>query len=308
MGGQGVNMIPGSLTCLIDLPEFFRATDILAFHKRDTQEIAEQVTEKILRKGMVWAGHPACLTIRFYDRQAEVELAIDGGVAVGDTQVLTATVRRMLGLSQDIEGFERVYRTHPQLRRLIVRQPGLRVPVAATPFEALTWAVTGQQISVSAAVSLRRKLISAANVRHSCGLLCHPAAGRLAELGEDTVRQAGFSTTKARTLLALSQLVTENKLPLDEWTKTVPVEEIRERLLAVPGIGPWTVNYTLLRGFGWLDGSLHGDAAVRRGLQALLGVSEKISEEQAQEWLAGFSPWRALIAAHLWAAQSSVAY
>jgi DNA-3-methyladenine glycosylase II len=73
----------------------------------------------------------------------------------------------------------------------------------------------------------------------------------------------------------------------------------------VSGIGPWTVYYALLRGFGWLDGSLHGDAGVRRGLQVLLNSSEKVSEEHARVWLAEFSPWRALVIAHLWAVPSS---
>lgn len=100
----------------------------------------------------------------------------------------------------------------------------------------------------------------------------------------------------------------EGRLPLDDWMRTLPVEEIRTQLEALHGIGPWTVNYALLRGFGWLDGSLHGDAAVRRGLQALLGQPEQVSEAQARAWLAEFSPWRALVGAHLWAMQASGVY
>jgi DNA-3-methyladenine glycosylase II len=100
-------------------------------------------------------------------------------------------------------------------------------------------------------------------------------------------------------------MVQDNQLPLDTWTTdNLPIDEIRERLLSIHGIGPWTVDYALLRGFGWLDGSLHGDAAVRRGLQTVLGNAEKISEVQARQWLAEFSPWRALVAAHLWALNS----
>jgi DNA-3-methyladenine glycosylase II len=83
------------------------------------------------------------------------------------------------------------------------------------------------------------------------------------------------------------------------------VDEIRARLLALKGIGPWTVDYALLRGFGWLDGSLHGDAAVRRGLQLLLGIEEKVSAKWVEDWLAGFSPWRALVGAHLWALKAA---
>jgi DNA-3-methyladenine glycosylase II len=60
----------------------------------------------------------------------------------------------------------------------------------------------------------------------------------------------------------------------------------------------------LLRGYGWLDGSLHGDAAVRRVIKTLMAV-EQVSEKEAQQWLQAFSPWRALLAAHLWAWQST---
>jgi len=81
---------------------------------------------------------------------------------------------------------------------------------------------------------------------------------------------------------------------------TLPVDDMRAQLLRLHGIGPWTVDYTLLRGFGWLDGSLHGDAAVRRKLQRLLGSTAALTQDFTRSWLAQFSPWRALVAAHLW--------
>jgi DNA-3-methyladenine glycosylase II len=301
-------MVPQySLT--LRLPPAFRSKDILAFHRRDPHAVAERVGEFLLEKGMIWHGAPACLSVRFAPGQVQAHLAVDGIAQDGNQQNFEAMVWRMLGLAQDIEAFEACYGDHPQLGGLIARQPGLRVPVAATPFEALTWAITGQQISVSAAVSLRRKLILAANFRHAGGLLCYPGAQQILALPEETLRQAGFSATKARTLLTVSQLVTEGALPLDAWAQAFPgAEIIREQLAAVRGIGPWTVNYALLRGFGWLDGSLHGDAAVRRGLQTLLCTPDKVSENEAETWLAQFSPWRALIGAHIWATQSSVAY
>jgi len=293
----------------LTLPSTFRISDILAFHRRDPQEVAERVGESYLEKGMLWRDAPACLSIRFEPGLVQAKLFVDGPRRDDDQWIFEAMVRRMLGLAQDIEAFETRYSDHPQLGSLILRQSGLRVPVAATPFEALTWAITGQQISVSAAVALRRKLILAANIRHSGGLSCYPEARQLLRLSEDCLRQAGFSSTKARTLLTISQLVADGALPLDAWAQAFPsVEVVREQLEAVRGIGPWTVNYALLRGFGWLDGSLHGDAAVRRGLQALLCAPEKISEEVAKVWLADFSPWRALIGAHIWAAQSAIAY
>lgn len=294
--GEGV-------TCRIALPKNFRAGDVLAFHRRDRQALAEQVEGRAIRKGIAWNGQPACLTVSFGDGDARVELAVDGDPGAAADVALRRLVRLMLGLTQNVEAFEDAWREHPEIGPLIAERPGLRVSLSATPFEALTWAITGQQISVRAAISVRRRLIGMAGLRHSSGIACYPDAARLLEIGEADLRTAGLSGTKAATLVRLSNLVVAGELPLDEWAVTLPVDEIRERLRQVRGIGPWTINYALLRGFGWLDGSLHGDVAVRRSLQTILGATERVGEADAQRWLAQFSPWRALVAAHLWAMQ-----
>jgi DNA-3-methyladenine glycosylase II len=63
----------------------------------------------------------------------------------------------------------------------------------------------------------------------------------------------------------------------------------------------------LLRGYGHLDGPLHGDVAVRRAL-ALLLKTDAMDAAQTELWLRDFAPWRALVAAHLWASLSSTAF
>lgn len=288
------------VSCSLPLPDDFRAADMLKFHHRDILAVAEAVDVNTLRKGILWNGSTACLTICFDTSCAQVELAIDGIPAVADTEALRKLAQRMLGLDQPIEEFEWRYRDHPQLGILIAGQSGLRVPVTASIFEALSWAIICQQISVSAAVTIRRRLIQLAALRHSSGLYCFPDALHLVDFSQSDLRQAGFSQNKAQCLLTLSRMIVAGELALEYTGAELPVDRIREQLLKIRGIGPWTVNYALLRGFGWLDGSLHGDLAVRRGLQKLLGISEPISEQQAQQWLAPFSPWRALIAVHLW--------
>jgi DNA-3-methyladenine glycosylase II len=297
-------MAAATQTCTLELPAGFRVADILKFRQRDVEAFSERVDAESLHKGLVWNGHAACLSVHFQPGQAQVKISLDGASTITDADSLACHVRRMLGLTQPVDEFEKAHARHPQLGALIARQAGLRVPLAASPFEALTWAIIGQQISVSAAVSIRRKMIKAAGLVHSGGLACYPDASRLAALSEVDLRAAGFSASKAQTLISVSAKVLAGELPLDEWLDNPPVDLLRERLLGIRGIGPWTVNYTLLRGFGWLDGSLHGDVAVRRALQRLPGNPEKMGEAEARAWLEPLSPWRALVAAHLWASLS----
>lgn len=299
---------PSPLRTTIPLPAGFRAHDVLAFHRRDSEQLAEQVTGQRVRKGLFWDGVPACLTLDFETDQVAVELAVDGHRPESSPARLEQMTRRMLGLTQPVEAFEAAMLDHPQLGPVVARNRGLRVPQTATPFEALTWAVTGQQISVSAAVSVRRRFIQAAGAAHSSGLWCVPDARRVAQTEAAELQAAGLSRTKAATLKIVSEQVVAGDLSLEDPLPEMSAEAIGAQLNRVKGIGPWTVSYALMRGFGWMDGSLHGDVAVRRNLQALLETPEKPTEAETKAWLEPFSPWRALVAAHLWGLQSTAGY
>lgn len=286
--------------CTLPLPANYRTLDILSFHSRDSLAVAEITNANCFHKGIVWHDSPARLTIRFLPLCTEIELSIDQLSASFEVDELSALAARMLGLNQLIHIFEKSFGQHPQLGALINRQSGLRVAVTASAFEALSWGIIGQQISVAAAISIRRKLIQLVGLRHSSGLYCYPDAGHLMDLSISDLRQAGFSQSKAQALLSVSQMTVSGELELSNIQVEPPVEQIRQQLLQIRGIGPWTVNYALLRGYGWLDGSLHGDVAVRRGLQILLNSNEVLNEIQTRQWLENFAPWRALVAAHLW--------
>ncbi len=286
------------------LPADFRPADFLAFHGRDTRQVAERVTGRCIEKGMLWRGRPARLTLDLNPGEAQVRLEVDGPAP--EPMEVTTLARHLLGLDQPVALLAAAHRDHPQLGPLLARLHGLRVPQAATPFEALSWAITGQQISVAAAVSIRRRLIETTNnaggTRHSSGIACYPDAATLARLDEPALRAAGYSTTKAATLLDVARRAADGRLPLGHWLHArTPAAEIHATLAQLRGIGPWTIDYTLLRGFAQMDGSLHGDVAVRRKLQALLGHDTPPTPKETQAWLAQFAPWRALVAAHLWA-------
>ncbi|WP_370679301.1 DNA-3-methyladenine glycosylase 2 [Comamonas sp. GB3 AK4-5] len=321
------------------LPPDYRWQELLGFHQRDSEQLAEQLDQQgpqmRLRKGLDWQGQPAWLELCWEGAAAgrEAPLQLHATLHLpqkpqadisADTQARWAgTVRRMLGLAYPPAALEAAHAQHPQLGRLLRAQAGLHVPAAPTAWEALTWAITGQQISVAAAVTLRRRLIRAAGqalggvpgTESQSPLRTYPNSAQVVALGEAGLRAAGYSQSKTRALLALAVLVDSGALPIEDWAcasdagqmTAAQIDAASQQLLAVLGIGPWTVHYTLLRGLGWPDGSLHGDVAVRKALAGLLGV-ERVTEAQTRDWLLEFAPWRALVAAHLWASLSAKAY
>jgi DNA-3-methyladenine glycosylase II len=282
------------------LPSDFRLDDVLAFHRRDTESIAEEVSAERLRKGVLLDGVPVVLDIALAPASASITVHADGKLSRSAQEQAREAAISILGLRIDPAPFSAFVKRDKLFGALARKQPGLRIVQSATVFEALTWAIIGQQINLSFAIALRRTFILQAGRQHSSGLWCYPDAHSAAALTVEDLTSRKFSRAKAETLLRLAALVASGELALD-ITPSNSIEQISAALLAVKGIGPWTVNYGLLRGYGYADCSLHGDVAVRAALQTLLGEDTKPDIKRTEQILAAYSPHRTMAAAHLWA-------
>jgi len=296
----------------IALPPGYRVTDVLAFHGRDPERVAEQVDTDGLRKGVLLGGVPTLLDIRFEGGAAQCRVTFDGPVTPALEVQAHEALLNVLGLRIDPAAFGAVVQDDPWLGPVVARQPGLRIVQSATIFEALTWAIIGQQINLTFAIALRRTLIQLAGRAHSSSLWCYPEAPDVARLdiGELTGRK--FSNAKAETILRVARMVVDGSLVLERHGGVEDISgsasaEVSETLLAIKGIGPWTVNYVLLRGYGYPDCSLEGDVAVRAALHKLSGSAARPTVPEAGRMLARYAPHRTMAAAYLWASLADTA-
>jgi len=282
------------LDLTIPLPAGYRPADAFAFHGRDADALAEQVDADAgrIRKGVLLDGVPTVLDITLRADRAACVIDSDGAAADRHDALVN-----MLGLRIDPAPFEHAVRDDVLFGPVVARQPGLRVIQSATVFEALTWAIIGQQINLPFAIALRRTFVQLAGRAHSSGLWCYPEAADVARLDIEQLTSRKFSGAKAETLLRFARLVADGALSL---ARTADAADVSERLLAVKGIGPWTVNYALLRGWGYADCSLHGDVAVRNAIGRLRGT-ERPDLRAAEAFLQAYRPHRTMAAAYLWA-------
>ncbi|PTY37711.1 hypothetical protein BGP77_14595 [Saccharospirillum sp. MSK14-1] len=297
-------MTLNSKTLELTLPDNFRRDDFIAFHSRDSHSVAERCDEQSVTKAVMHQHQP--MTLGFHFDQSSLRVQCEGENAADFA--LQSVAETLLGLDQGTAEFEAQFSQHPEVGALLQQRPGLRVPQSATPFEALLWAIIGQQISVIVAINIRRRLIQAANQAAPNNLLAFPDVETVMALSDERLRETGLSRAKLMAVRALCDGIASGELPLDDWLHKPEAELIYQRLLALKGIGPWTVNYALLRGFNSLDGSLHGDVAVRKNLGELLALNSTPDAKFTEHWLAQFSPWRALMAAHLWARANAAGY
>jgi 3-methyladenine DNA glycosylase/8-oxoguanine DNA glycosylase len=188
---------------------------------------------------------------------------------------------------------------HPALAR---GREGLRVPLTLDPFEALVWAILGQQVNLAFAYALRRDLIRLAGAPVG-GLIAHPEAAQIAALDHGDLLARRFSGRKAEYLLNAAAKVAAGELRLDGLlTATGAGKALR----ALRGCGPWTAQYVLMRGLGFRDCVPVGDAALTLALQRWFQLDERPDAPETLRLLAPFAPHRSLATFHLWASLKGV--
>lgn len=246
--------------------------------------------------------------------------AVDGHIEcrlrLADLRDLTAAVqrcRRLLDLDADPAAPAEHLGGDPLLAPLVRAAPGLRLPGTVDGTELAVRAVLGQQVSVPGARTAAARLTLALGEALPApdGGLTHlfPTAAAIAGAGAGAL--PGGPSRRRQTLRELARLFADGELAIDPGSDRA---ELRERLLALPGIGPWTTEYIAMRGLCDPDAFMASDLGVRRALERLgssvpglpapglrTGFSARGVAEiarLAERW----RPWRAYAVVHLWGA------
>ena len=210
-----------------------------------------------------------------------------------DVPRVVGRVRQWVDLDADPGQIAAVLQADPLLGDLVRARPGLRVPGCVDPAELAIRTVLGQQVSLAAARTLTARLVDLLGEPTSCGLRAFPAPEALVGAGPDVLRRIGLTSARARTLAGLAEALAGG-LDLSGGCDRVAS---RRELGAVPGVGPWTVEYVALRAMGDPDAFPAHDLVLR---QALGGMSAAEAIRRAEVW----RPWRGYAAQHLWTSRS----
>ena len=217
---------------------------------------------------------------------------------------LHETLRRFLGLHQPLEAFHALAEKHAMMAPLAAALPGVRIPQVPTLWEALCWAVLGQQINLTFAYKLRNRLIRLANGIEAEGSvlsapLPFPTPEKVLHLNGDTLRQHQFSRQKIIYVGEVARACIEGGLRNLSLQQASP-DEAEARMLAVKGIGRWSAAYGLMRGLGYMDALPVGDAGLRNALRRFCQLDVVPDISQQEELTTPFRPYRSLATYYLW--------
>ncbi|MEE4361082.1 MAG: AlkA N-terminal domain-containing protein [Pseudomonadales bacterium] len=199
---------------------------------------------------------------------------------------LLARVQGLLDLDAPAASIDAHLRTDALLAPQVEAVPGRRIPGTWDPFELMVRAILGQQVSIAAACT---------HAAHLVGLCaapagCFPTAEEVARADLAALR---MPASRRDTLTRVARAVADGELDPGG-----AVAELRTKLLAIRGIGPWTAEYVAMRAGRDADAFPASDLIVRQAL-AVDGIlpTPAAASARAEAW----RPWRAYAVPHLWA-------
>jgi AraC family transcriptional regulator of adaptative response / DNA-3-methyladenine glycosylase II len=230
---------------------------------------------------------------------ATVRLSLDGPASVrcearldslADVSTLVTRVRRLFDLDADSVAIDTALSTDATLSPLVAALPGLRLPGSLDAEETLFRTLVGQQISVAAARTVLARLTAELGTD---GLF--PTAAQIAG-SEGVIRGPA---ARVRTIMGVAEAAASGELALDVGTS---LADFTRRLVALPGVGPWTAGYLAMRVLGNPDVLLASDLVVLQTASGL-GVpgTHKALAKHGERW----APWRSYATLHLWRARDS---
>jgi AraC family transcriptional regulator of adaptative response / DNA-3-methyladenine glycosylase II len=248
----------------------------------------EELSDAVYRRTLRLPGGPGVVALEPAGDRVHVTLRLSDRA---DRDAALAACRSLFDVDADPACHNPVLRADPALAPRVEANPGLRAPGTVDARETAIRAVLGQQVSLAAARTLAGRLVAA------CGDLLPAPDGALTHTfpAPDAIDPdaLGMPDARKRTLRALCAALSDGSLTLE------PGADTRARLLAIPGVGPWTADYIALRALGDPDAFPAADVGIRRGARAIgLPDDPRALAARAERW----RPWRRYAAHHLWAA------
>lgn len=184
------------------------------------------------------------------------------------------------------------------LRKLIRTYPEAELVRRGDPFQALARSIVGQQISVKAATSIWNRFATLAGEVTPANVVALEAAA---------LRGCGFSSQKVAYVKDLAGRFASGEVRPKRWSR-MDDEAIIEELVAVKGIGRWTVEMFLIFHLRRPDVLPVDDLGLRRAMERAYNDGAALTKAQMREIGAPWSPWSSVATWYLWRSLDPVSF
>ncbi len=260
---------------------------VVDFFRRHTVPVLEQTTDNSYQRNLRTERGLAQIRVSPHPHKSALNLH----VKLSDSSELmsvVATVRRMFDLDAQPDKIRESLQRDTLLAALLVKTPGVRSPTVSSVFESCVRAVLGQQISIEAARRLNERLVIACDsFLEQAGekFAVFPLPQQLAALPDAALP---MPASRRNTLRSICHYFADSPAETPQ--------QVQEDLLALKGIGPWTISVLAMRGFGDPDCFPLSDLGLIKAANSLQPLTKNELKTRTEQW----KPWRSYAANLLW--------
>ena len=273
----------------------------MSFLKRSPREILHRIEEETVVKAIYVDDEIVAFRIGHQQDSLEIEF-LTRKVSTSIKQTVSDYVREWFDLETDLKPFYAMARKDDLLKGLVRKYYGYRIIGQPDLFESIIWAVIGQQINLPFAYTLKQRFVEqfggSIELKNQKYFL-FPSPEVVAQITADQLLPLQFSRQKTAYVIGIAQAFAEGRLSKQKLT-SLSLEEAKEELIKIKGIGNWTANYALMKTFRHPDAFPLEDAGVHNAIKNLMNLKSKPSLDRVKKIYKKYEGWEAYVTLYLW--------
>jgi len=283
-------------------PKEFNFEECLVFLGRSEQEVLHQIQDKHVLKLLKIGQELILFKIGGNSQILRIEFPSEVPSKKEREQVANF-VWEWFDLERDLTYFYKISQSDKILGPIVQKYSGLRIMGIPDLFEALVWAIIGQQINLTFAYTLKKRFVEKFGESITLGgktFWVHPTFQKIASLEVDDLRDLQFTMRKAEYVIGIAKAMASDELSKEALLKEQDFQEMHKSLTAIRGVGAWTADYVIMKCLHHPAAFPIADVGLHNALKLQLGLDRKPSIEEIKEMAVNWEGWQAYATLYLW--------
>ncbi|RLQ90056.1 DNA-3-methyladenine glycosylase [Planomicrobium sp. Y74] len=286
----------------VPVPVEFSFDECVVFLNRSVQENLHRIQNDQIIKLLEHREELILIGITHDEQHLRIEF-LNGKPSEEGQRAAADYVWEWFDLKTDLAPFYDMAAGDPILQPIVKRHFGLRVLGFPDLFEAMAWAITGQQINLTFAYTLKKRFVEAYGksiVYEDEIYWTFPSCDEIAALAVSDLTPMQYSARKAEYIIGIATNMAKGNLVKENFTIGKDAQTVEKELVAIRGIGPWSANYVMMKCLGFTSAFPIADVGLHNALKYHLELEKKPSIAEIERWAENWRGWEAYATFYLW--------
>jgi DNA-3-methyladenine glycosylase II len=283
-------------------PKEFDFEECLIFLGRSDQEVLHQIHAGYVYKLVKVNETLILLKIGSINDAIKVEFPLSIPSA-NDRKEVAAYIWEWFDLDCDLRKFYEMAGQDKILQKIVHNYYGLRLMGIPDLFEALVWAIMGQQINLTFAYTLKKRFVEQFGeclTFEGNTFWLFPSFDKIANVEIEELRKIQFTARKAEYILGIAKCMTNGELTKEILLQKQDYQQVQQLLMCIRGVGAWTADYVMMRCLHNTSSFPFSDVGLHNALKQLLGLLCKPAKEEIEKMAVNWEGWQAYATFYLW--------